>query len=206
MLQKQTYLLTGLGNPGDAYRMTRHNIGFMVLDDIAGTYDIALNKKSRFNAEYGQGVIEGTKVILAKPMAYMNRSGPCVQKIAGYFNIARNDVLVIYDDIDINFGILKIKEKGGHGGHKGLKSLIEVFNGGDFIRLRTGVGRPEPGINVTDHVLGRFNADEKVIMDKIVTRAREAVVTVLCKGTKHGMNMFNNKNNNNFKLMPSVNG
>jgi PTH1 family peptidyl-tRNA hydrolase len=100
---------------------------------------------------------------------------------------------VIHDDIDITFGILKIKEKGGHGGHKGLKSLIEVFHEGNFKRFRIGIGRPEPGASVSEYVLGRFNIDEKIILDQIITRAQDAVVTVLCKGIKDGMNRFNNK-------------
>ena len=185
-------LIVGLGNPGEAYATTRHNAGFMVVDEVAGAFSIAVEKR-KFDALFGRGIIDGVKVILAKPMAYMNRSGPPVQKIAHYFRIQCEDMLVIHDDIDLAFGKLKIKEKGGDGGHKGLRSIIDAFGGGEFARLRVGIGRSQADVDVTNHVLGGFNTDENEILPQIITRARDAVITILCKGTKEGMNRFNDK-------------
>jgi len=192
MPQKRLRLVVGLGNPGDTYSKTRHNAGFMVVDKVSDAFSIALQKR-KFDARFGIGSIDGIKVILAKPMAFMNRSGPYVQKIAGYFRILCEDMLVIHDDIDLAFGRLKIKEKGGDGGHRGIRSIIDAFGGGDFMRLRIGVGRPEAGIGAADYVLGKFTLEEKKALNQIITTAQDAVVTILCKGTKEGMNRFNNR-------------
>ncbi len=184
----------GLGNPGDAYAKTRHNAGFMVVDEVAGSFSVSLEKRRPFSdLHLGYGSIEGVDFILVKPMTFMNKSGAPVKKIAGSSSISCRDMLVIHDDIDLAFGRLKIKEKGGDGGHKGIRSLIDAFGGGDFVRLRIGVGRPEAEISVTDHVLGRFSSDEKKDLDQVITMARDAVVTILCYDTKEGMNRYNNK-------------
>jgi PTH1 family peptidyl-tRNA hydrolase len=185
-------LVVGLGNPGKPYEDTRHNAGFMVADKIAQDFNLAFNK-TKFDATLGRGFIENVDVLLAKPMAFMNRSGPPLQKLAHYFRIPSEDMLVIHDDIDLAFGRLKIKEKGGHGGHNGIRSIMDAFGGGNFVRLRIGVGRSEAGENVTDHVLGRFSADKAEMVVRVISAARDAVVTMLCEGTKVGMNVFNRK-------------
>ena len=185
-------LVVGLGNPGREYENTRHNAGFMTVDHIAEAFSISLDKR-KFNTVFGKGVIEGVDVILAKPMAFMNKSGPPVQNLAGYFKILYRDMLVIHDDIDLDFGRIKIIEKGGHGGHNGVRSLMDAFGEGDFSRIRIGIGRSEGGADVSGHVLGKYSAGEAKILDKIITGARDAVVTILCKGIKDGMNHFNNK-------------
>jgi PTH1 family peptidyl-tRNA hydrolase len=192
MAGKRVYLVAGLGNPGAGYAKTRHNAGFLVIDDIARSYSIPLSRE-KFNVIFGQGVIAGRSAILAKAQAYMNRSGPPVRQMADYFKIPSEDIVVIHDDIDLDFGRLKIKEKGGHGGHKGIKSLVDALGEDAFVRLRIGVGRPGNGSNVTDHVLGRFESNEKHMLDQIVERARDAVVTILCDGAKEGMNRFNER-------------
>ncbi|MFC1829185.1 aminoacyl-tRNA hydrolase [Thermodesulfobacteriota bacterium] len=192
MPQQRVRLIAGLGNPGASYADTRHNAGFMVVDELADTFAIALSNQ-KFEAVFGRGMIDDVKVILTKPMAFMNRSGPPVQKVANYFRILCEDMLVIHDDIDLAFGNLKIKEKGGDGGHKGLRSIIDAFGGGEFARLRVGIGRSEAHADVTHHVLGGFNTDEKKVLPHIITKARDAVITILCKGTKEGMNRFNDK-------------
>src|SRR5210317_1710017 len=176
-------LVVGLGNPGNKYENTRHNAGFMVADKIARDFNIALNK-TKFDTIYGRGFIEDVDVLLVKPMAYMNRSGPPLQKLAHYFRIPGEDMLLIHDDIDLAFGRLKIKEKGGHGGHNGIRSIMDAFGGGDFVRLRIGVGRSEAEGNVTDHVLGRFSGDKAKKVARVIAVARDAVVTVLCEGMK----------------------
>ena len=185
-------MVVGLGNPGNNYEDTRHNVGFMVADKIARDFNIALNK-TKFDAIFGRGLIEDVDVLLVKPMAFMNRSGPPLQKLAHYFRISGEDMLVIHDDIDLAFGRLKIKEKGGHGGHNGIRSIMDAFGGGDFVRLRIGVGRSETEGNVTDHVLGRFSDDKAEMVARVITVARDAAVTVLCEGIKVGMNAFNRK-------------
>ena len=185
-------MVVGLGNPGNNYEDTRHNVGFMVADKIARDFNIALNK-TKFDAIFGRGLIEDVDVLLVKPMAFMNRSGPPLQKLAHYFRISGEDMLVIHDDIDLAFGRLKIKEKGGHGGHNGIRSIMDAFDGGEFMRLRIGVGRSEAGENVTGHVLGRFSADKAEMVTRVVAVARDAVVTLLCEGIKVGMNEFNRK-------------
>ena len=192
MPQKRVRLVVGLGNPGSAYEMTRHNTGFMVVDKVAATFAISIEKR-KFNTHFGRGFIENIEVILAKPMAFMNNCGPPVKKLADYFKISREDMLVIHDDIDLDLGRLKIKEKGGHGGHKGVKSLMAVFGGGDFVRLRIGVGRSQTAASVTDHVLGCYSEEETKLLDPILTRARDAVVTTLSMGVRDGMNRFNDK-------------
>jgi peptidyl-tRNA hydrolase, PTH1 family len=192
MPQRRLRLVVGLGNPGETYSKTRHNAGFMVVDKVSDDFSIPLEKR-KFDARFGIGSVDGVKTVLAKPLAYMNRSGPQVQKIAGYFRILCEDILVVHDDIDLVFGRLKIKEKGGDGGHKGVRSIIDAFGGGDFTRLRIGVGRPDAENGASDYVLGKFSLEERKVLSQIITSARDAIVTILCKGTKEGMNRFNNK-------------
>jgi len=192
MPKKCVRLVVGLGNPGNTYKKTRHNVGFMVVDQIAEDFSIALVKQ-KFDTIFGRGVVDGVEVVLAKPMAFMNRSGPQVQKIARYYRILSEDMLVVHDDIDLAFGRIKIKEKGGDGGHKGVRSIIDAIGGGDFVRLRIGVGRPEASISAADYVLGKFSSKRKKVLHRIITEARDAVGTILCKGAKEGMNRFNDK-------------
>jgi len=185
-------LVVGLGNPGARYENTRHNAGFMIADKIARDFNISLDKR-KFDCVYGRGFIEDVEVLLTKPVAFMNRSGPPIQKLAHFFRIQCKEMVVIHDDIDLVFGRLKIKEKGGHGGHNGIRSLMDAFGGGDFVRLRIGVGRSAFGDSVTDHVLGRFSEQNTQVLARIISGGRDAVVSVLCKGTKAGMNLFNGK-------------
>ncbi|MDP2861788.1 MAG: aminoacyl-tRNA hydrolase [Desulfobacterales bacterium] len=192
MPDKRVCLVAGLGNPGDTYAKTRHNAGFMVVDALSEAFSIPVEKK-KFEVVYGRGTIKGVDVVLAKPMAYMNRSGPPVQNLSNFYRILCEDILIIYDDIDLAFGRLKINVKGGHGGHKGIKSLIDAFGGDDLPRLRVGVGRSDSGISVSDYVLGRFSDKEKDDLDRIIQTARDAAVTVLCDGITEGMNRFNEK-------------
>ena len=191
MGQQRLRMVIGLGNPGEAYSRTRHNTGFVVVDALADAYTIPLNK-TKYDTVFGRGTVEGMDVLLAKPMAYMNRSGFPVQRLAHYFRILREDLLVVHDDIDLAIGRLKIKEKGGDAGHKGIRSMMNAFGGGDFTRLRIGVGRSESDTSASDHVLGTFRTEEEEIMEIIIKRAKDAVVTTLSKGIAEGMNRFNN--------------
>ncbi len=185
-------LVVGLGNPGSRYVHTRHNAGFMTADKISRDFNIPFDKR-KFDCVFGRGHIEDVEVLLAKPMAFMNRSGPPIQNLAHFFRIQSKEMVVIHDDIDLVFGRLKIKEKGGHGGHNGIRSLMDAVGGGDFVRLRIGVGRSDVGESVTDHVLGRFSTHDTQFLARIISEARDAVVTILCKGTKTGMSLFNGK-------------
>jgi PTH1 family peptidyl-tRNA hydrolase len=185
-------LVVGLGNPGAKYARTRHNIGFRVVDRLAAEFGIDIGRE-RFSAQFGRGRVQGLEVVLAKPMAYMNLSGPPVRAVAEFFRISLQAVVVVHDDIDLDYGRLKIKEKGGHGGHNGIRSLINAFGAGDFTRLRVGIGRSGAGAKVADFVLDQFTREEAAELPHIIDRARDAVVTILFKGTKVGMNQFNMK-------------
>lgn len=183
-------LVVGLGNPGVTYRYSRHNMGFQVVDRLAHTLSITW-EKSPFHALWGSGDVRRNPLAVAKPMAYMNRSGDPTRAIASHFAINTGEMLVIHDDIDLSFGRIKIKAKGGHGGHNGLRSIMDAFGSGDFMRLRIGIGRPDPGVTVTDHVLGEFNASEAGHLDELLDRATDAAITVICQGTVAGMNRYN---------------
>ena len=192
MSDRTLHVVAGLGNPGDKYRETRHNMGFFVIDALSSEYAIPFARR-KFDAFYGRGSIKGREVILVKPQSYMNRSGIPICRLIEYFGIAHRNMLVIHDDIDLVYGRIKIKVKGGHGGHNGVRSIIDTLGDGDFIRLRVGIGRSENESNVTGHVLGRFQSDDKEVLEQIVTRSRDAAVTILCEGTREGMNRFNER-------------
>lgn len=136
------HLVAGLGNPGAEYAGTRHNAGFMALDLLAAAHGIDVQRR-KFDVVFGRGRIRGVEVVLAKPQAYMNRSGPPLRQLADFFRIQSEAMVVVHDDIDLAFQRLKIKEKGGDGGHKGIRSIIDAFGGGQFARVRLGVGRSE---------------------------------------------------------------
>ncbi len=192
MRNEKTRLVVGLGNPGRKYRHTRHNMGFMIADALAAEWRIKFGGGQK-NIDYGCHPLTEMRVCLAKPMAYMNRSGPPAQRLADRLGISCKELIIVHDDIDLAFGRLKIKEKGGSGGHKGIKSIMEAFGGGVFTRLRVGIGRPVPGIDVTDYVLRPFDSPEKKILAEVIDRAKEAVHTILHEGTLEGMNRFNRK-------------
>ncbi|MBI9084785.1 MAG: aminoacyl-tRNA hydrolase [Desulfobacterales bacterium] len=187
---RRLWLLAGLGNPGPDYAATRHNIGFMVADALAEHWGLGFTDHGPYRVT-DRAVVASDTVILAKPMAYMNRSGPPLRGIARRLSLTFKDLVIIHDDLDLAFGRLKIKEKGGDGGHKGIRSIMDAFASGDFVRLRVGIGRPDTGTAVVDHVLGPFNAEEQAVLSQVVVRAREAVVTVLEEGARTAMARFN---------------
>jgi PTH1 family peptidyl-tRNA hydrolase len=186
------HLIVGLGNPGRAYAASRHNIGFMVVDRLVRKHGLNV-RESRISAEIAEGEIAGLTVLTAKPLAYMNRSGGPVDDIVRIQGISCEDMAVIHDDIDLAYERLKIKEKGGDGGHNGLRSLMDALGTDTFIRVRMGVGRPEAGIGVVDYVLGTFDAEQRMTLASFLSRAIEAVEAVLCVGAKEAMNRFNRK-------------
>lgn len=185
-------LIVGLGNPGEEYRLTRHNMGFVVVDRLAQAHGILLDR-SKFNVVYGRGHMGNQLVILAKPMTFMNLSGPAARNLARFFKLGIQDLLVIHDDIDLVFGKLKIKEKGGNGGHNGVKSLIEAWGSGEFTRLRVGIGRPQTPQGVRAYVLARFDAHQETLLEDVVSTAQDAVETILFKGVPEAMNRIHGK-------------
>jgi len=183
------FLIAGLGNPGLDYAITRHNAGFLVVDALSEAFKIDIQRR-KFDTLYGRGRIKGVDALLVKPQAFMNRSGPPLQRLASYFGIQREAMVIVHDDIDLAFTRLKIKEKGGDGGHKGIRSIISTFGSGDFTRVRLGVGRSDQATNVVGHVLGTFNQEERHVLGEFLQRACDAIVTILTEGTKIAMNQY----------------
>jgi len=188
----QIKLIAGLGNPGPDYRNTRHNIGFRVVETLARRFTIKWDF-SEPGLECGRGAIKGHAVQLLKPQRYMNHSGPPIDAFLRKFYISHREILVIHDDIDLEFGRLKIKKKGGDGGHKGIRSMMDVLETGDFARLRLGIGRSEVDADVVGHVLGEFDDRERENLGVFIDHASEAAVTVLEHGVNTAMNRFNRK-------------
>ncbi|MCK9275971.1 MAG: aminoacyl-tRNA hydrolase [Syntrophales bacterium] len=183
-------LIAGLGNPGSRYALTRHNMGFIVLDVLAGETEIPVGKRG-YSSLYGVGKIGEESVILAKPQTFMNLSGVAVEKLARFFKIDRSNIIIIHDDMDIPFQELRVKENGGDGGHKGLMSIINHLGGSDFVRVRMGIGRPDLKEMVESFVLSRFSKEEMEYVPFVALRASQAVAAVISSGTQSAMNVFN---------------
>jgi PTH1 family peptidyl-tRNA hydrolase len=182
----------GLGNSGIPYRMTRHNIGFQVVDRFAKITDIPIRTK-RFKSLYGTGWIDSQQVVLAKPMIFMNRSGEAVKKVADFFHMKMEDLVVIHDDLDLPFGRLRFKQRGGDGGHQGVRSIIEMMGGNSFLRLKVGIGRPPKGMAPAEYVLDLFDRVEQSHLDQILFRAAESLKIMLLDGLEKAMNQFQKK-------------
>jgi peptidyl-tRNA hydrolase, PTH1 family len=185
-------LIAGLGNPGENYRATRHNIGFMVAEQFAARLGIQLKKKGH-QAIYGVGRCNGDEVIILLPQTFMNLSGASIGSAIKSLGADPGDLIVIHDDIDLPFGQLKFKSGGGHGGHNGIRHICQVLGHGDFVRCKLGVGRPVEGGEVVNHVLKPFNATERKQLDQVLGGAVEALLTHLREGAQAAMNEFNNR-------------
>jgi len=166
-------LIVGLGNPGKQFDRTRHNIGFEVLDYLSEYYQIPLDK-SKFKGIYGVGSIAGEKVILLKPLTYMNLSGESIRPIMDYYNVGIEDLVVIYDDLDLPVGKIRLRQKGSSGGHNGIKSTIQHVGTEKFNRIRVGIDRPKNGMSVPDYVLGKFSKEEMDILETIIKKCADA--------------------------------
>ncbi|MBC5629952.1 aminoacyl-tRNA hydrolase [Clostridium sp. NSJ-6] len=182
------FLIVGLGNPGKEYAGTRHNIGFEAVDYIADKYNIELNR-IKFKGIFGEGMINGKKVILLKPTTYMNLSGESIREVVNFYKISNEDIIVIYDDISLEVGRLRIREKGSHGGHNGIKSIIANLSSDVFPRVKIGVGGPKG--DLVSHVLGKFSNSEIEVLRESIMATSEAVATILSRDTKEAMNKFN---------------
>ena len=182
------FLIVGLGNPGREYENTRHNIGFAAIDIIAEKYNIDVNR-TKFKGEYGEGFINGNKVILLKPYTFMNLSGESVREAIDFYKLTEEEVLIIYDDISLEVGRLRIREKGSAGGHNGIKSIINHMGTDVFTRIKIGVGAPKG--DLVNHVLGKFSQEEVMILKQTLDVVAKATEDIIANGAKDAMNKFN---------------
>ncbi|NJL95182.1 MAG: aminoacyl-tRNA hydrolase [Anaerolineae bacterium] len=186
----ERYLLVGLGNPGAQYAKTRHNIGFMCLDALAAAHQITFDGK-KFKARWGDGLLEGRRVLLLKPQTFMNLSGEAVRPAADFYQIPPERMLIIYDDLDTPLGTLRLRQKGGAGGQKGMASIIQHLGTQAFPRIRFGIDRPPGKMDPAAYVLQPFRAEEQMLVQETIARTLKAVSTWLSEGIDTAMNRFN---------------
>lgn len=186
------YYIVGLGNPGIQYENTRHNAGFITIDYLARKYSIDV-RKIKFKSLIGQGVISGQKVMLVKPQTYMNNSGEAIREIYNYFDFEHDKLIVIYDDIDIDFGSIRIRKKGSAGTHNGMKSIIYNLEFDDFPRIKVAVGKKPSYMDLANFVLSGFSKQEVKIIEEEVKFASDAIEMILEEGIEKTMSMFNSK-------------
>ncbi|MCI6995342.1 MAG: aminoacyl-tRNA hydrolase [Eubacterium sp.] len=187
------FLIVGLGNPGKQYENTRHNVGFDAIDVLVDEYRIPSSGKQH-KAMYGKGVIEGQKVILAKPMTYMNLSGEAVRAMVDYYKIdPETELLVIFDDISLAPGNIRIRKKGSAGGHNGIKSIITHLGTQNFQRIKVGVGEKPKNWDLADYVLGAFSKDDRKLIDEALERSAKAAALIVQGEIDEAMNLYNKK-------------
>ena len=191
------YLIIGLGNPGKEYENTRHNMGFKALDVLASDTGIEI-KKSKFQSLIGKGKINGEKVILCKPQTYMNLSGNAARECAMYYDVPRENVIVIYDDLDLPIESIRIRKAGGPGTHNGMKSVVQQLGITDFPRIRIGIGAAKEDEDVIDRVIGKVPKSEQAMLDEAAKKAAEAALDIIKIGIDNAMNKHNHtvKNDN----------
>ena len=187
------YVIAGLGNPGGKYEKTRHNVGFQVIDRLASKYHIDMNTK-KHKAICGTGVVEGVKVLLVKPQTFMNLSGESIREAVDFYKVdPETEFLVIYDDISLAPGHLRIRKKGSAGGHNGIKNIILHLGTQVFPRVRVGVGEKPEGYDLADYVLGHFSKDDRAKMQEGYTRAMHAAEMLVAGDVEQAMNEYNKK-------------
>ncbi len=184
------YLIVGLGNPESEYAHTRHNMGFDTINELAKNNNINITK-TKFKALYETGIIQNEKVILLKPQTYMNLSGEAIKEARDFYNVKPEEIIVIYDDIDIEKGKIKLRKKGGPGSHNGMKSVVQELNTTDFIRIRVGIGQPEFKSDMMNYVIGKVPEEEQKILQQGTKKAAEAIEEILKNGIDIAMNKFN---------------
>jgi PTH1 family peptidyl-tRNA hydrolase len=182
-------VIAGLGNPGTPYEWSRHNIGFRLVDRLALIHNIHISRR-RFKSLYGRGWIDSQEVILFKPMTFMNRSGEAVKRVIDSLQMGLEDLIVVHDDLDLPFGRLRFKRRGGDGGHQGVRSIIESLDGNTFPRLKIGIGRPPHGTDPAEYVLSPFDEAERSLLDGMLLKAAEAVTVMLLKGVETAMDRY----------------
>ena len=184
------YLIAGLGNPGLEYKQSRHNFGFMMLDLLADELNIPL-KRVKFKSIIGEGNLAGKRIVLAKPLTFMNESGSAIAPLLRYFKVPLENLLVIHDDLDLPLGTLRIRQSGGAGGQRGMASIINHLGTQDFARMRLGIGRPNGQMDPVDYVLQRFTKAEEPIKEIVLKQAVEAARFFVSDGLSKAMNKFN---------------
>ena len=185
------FLIVGLGNPTKQYEKTRHNIGFDVMDALAEKYNISINE-NKHKALCGKGVIEGMKVVLAKPQTYMNLSGESVAELINYYKLdPESELIVIFDDISLEPGNIRIRKKGSAGGHNGIKNIIAMTGTQNFMRIKVGVGEKPKGWDLADYVLGRFPGEEEPVIREALEKVVQACEVMITEDTRTAMNRFN---------------
>lgn len=184
------YLIVGLGNPEEEYSNTRHNMGFDTINHLSQKLNITVAKE-KFKALYGDGIINNEKVILLKPQTYMNLSGNSVKEFVDFYKISKEEILVIYDDMDIEPGKIKIRKKGSAGGHNGMKSIVSMLGTEEFTRIRIGIGRPEHNGDDINYVIGSIPEEEIPKLEEGVEKAKKAVIEILKNGVDSAMNKLN---------------
>jgi PTH1 family peptidyl-tRNA hydrolase len=185
------YLIIGLGNPGKEYDGTRHNIGFRCADALVRAYGLTYEKGKKSKAKVADGIIAGKRALVIKPQTYMNLSGSSAQGIAAFYQIPPERIIVIYDDMDIPLGTLRIRAKGGAGGHRGLQDIINRLGASNIARVRVGIGRPPERMEPSAHVLRRFDAEELPVIEEATQRVVKTVETWLTHGIDMAMNQYN---------------
>lgn len=184
------YLIVGLGNPEADYAQTRHNMGFNVINELAKEYEIQILRK-KFRSEYESAVIEGQKVILVKPQTFMNVSGEAVIEFVNFYKVELDKVIIIYDDVDIEPGKIRIRKSGSPGSHNGMKSVVHFLNYENFPRIRIGIGKPNENTDMIEHVIGSIPEMEKAALNEGVKLGKEAIIELLKNGIDSAMNKFN---------------
>ena len=185
------FIIVGLGNPGLKYEGTRHNVGFDVIDKIAEEYHIAVDTR-KHRALIGRGVMDGFRVILAKPQTFMNLSGESIRELVDYYKVdEETDLIVIYDDISLDVGQLRIRKKGSAGGHNGIKNIIAHLGTQEFPRIKVGVGDKPKKMDLADYVLSRFSREDRAVMEDAFREAAGAVEMMITQGADAAMNQFN---------------
>lgn len=184
-------LVVGLGNPGAIYERTRHNIGFMVVDELAKRHGVAFKKKFLFPARIAKVQLGDTEVRLIKPTTFMNRSGKAVWGAMKKWRVAAADTVVVYDDVDLEIGAVRVRGKGSGGSHNGMKSVLEWLQTKDFPRARVGIGPKPADADMIEFVLGAFAEEDRFVLEKVVERAADAVESIFSVGTERTMNEFN---------------
>jgi PTH1 family peptidyl-tRNA hydrolase len=188
-------LVVGLGNPGKKYSLSKHNIGFMVVDELAKRLGGSLNRIGSTSL-YGEALFEEEKIVFLKPQTYMNRSGQAVSEFVDFYKIPPGNIISVYDELDLPLGNLKIKMGGGSAGHKGIESIITALGDDSFIRVRVGIGKPGQRSETVNHVLSSFNKDEIKMVEDALGRAADAVLEIATRGVESAMNKFNRKPDN----------
>ena len=186
-------IVIGLGNPGNTYKGTRHNVGFEAIDKLSYDFNIGLKNNRRFRAFTGEGRILGVKAMLVQPQTYMNLSGEAVSKILAYYKLSPQDIIVVYDDVSLPVGAIRVRERGSSGGQKGMINIIAMLGTDEFTRVRIGIGDKPPGFTLHDYVLSRFLREEWDGMIRGITKAGDAVQAILKHGAVKAMSEFNEK-------------